>query len=161
MYKKGMVCYNLDVISVILFRRIEMAVINEIITASADGRLSFGDYISDEKRKVSDFELDGNLYNVKTHKLVTRLEKNSILLIETVPGSTVHNLDVYEDITEFSIEGFEDTQITMELEGSTDYKIYVNNNQVGFTTSTKSGKLSFSAELEEKPKKVKIVKYTE
>jgi len=135
-----------------------MAVIDEIIIVS-NGKLSFGDYESDEKRKSSDVELDGNLYNVKTHKLVTRLEKNNGLLLETVPGSTVHNLEVMDDEIEFSIEGYEDSQITMELEGSTDYKIYVNNLQVGLTTSSKSGKVSFSLELGSDAKKVRIVKF--
>lgn len=135
-----------------------MAVIDEIIIVS-NGKLSFGDYESEEKRKVSDFELDGNLYNVKTHKLLTRLEKNNGLLLETVPGSTVHNLEVFDDMIEFSIEGYEDSQITMELEGGTDYKIYVNNLQVGLTTSSKSGKVSFSLELGSELKKVRIVKF--
>ncbi|MCL2565923.1 MAG: endosialidase [Defluviitaleaceae bacterium] len=135
-----------------------MAVIDEIIIIS-NGKLSFGDYESVEKRKVSDFELDGNMYNVKTHKLLTRLEKNNGLLLETVPGSTVHNLEVFDEMIEFSIEGFEDSQITMELEGSTDYKIYVNNLQVGLTTSSKSGKVSFSLELSNDIKKVRIVKF--
>jgi len=135
-----------------------MAVIDEIIIIS-NVKLSFGDYESVEKRKVSDFELDGNMYNVKTHKLLTRLEKNNGLLLETVPGSTVHNLEVFDEMIEFSIEGFEDSQITMELEGSTDYKIYVNNLQVGLTTSSKSGKVSFSLELSNDIKKVRIVKF--
>lgn len=135
-----------------------MAVIDEIIKAS-NGKLSFGDYESDEKRKITDFELDGNLYSVKTHKLLTRLEKNSSLLLETVPGSTVHKLEVNDDATEFSIEGYEDSQITMELEGGADYKIYVNSLQVGLTTSSKSGKISFSLELSKEPKKVRIVKF--
>jgi len=136
-----------------------MAVINEIILAAKGGGLSFGDYLSEEKRKITDFEADGNLYSVKTHRLVTRIEKNSSLLLETVPGSTVHNLLIGEDATEFAIEGFEDSQITMELEGAVDYKIYVNNIQVGLTTSSKSGKISFSIDLDETPKKVKIVKF--
>ncbi|MDR2899862.1 MAG: endosialidase [Clostridiales bacterium] len=136
-----------------------MAVIDEIIIATGDGKLSFGDYLAEEKKKVADFEVDGNIYSVKTHNLVTRLEKNGSLALETVPGSTVHNLTIDEDITEFSIEGFGDTQITMELEGQMDYKIYVDNTQVGFTTTTKSGKLSFSIDLNEKPKKVKIAKH--
>ena len=136
-----------------------MAVISEIILATESGTLSFGDYESEEKRKISDFELDGNLYSVKTHRLVTRIEKNNSLLLETVPGSTVHNLFMAEEATEFSVEGFEDSQITMELESSVDYKIYIDNLQVGLTTSSKSGKISFSIELNEAAKKVKIAKF--
>jgi len=134
-----------------------MAIIDTIILAS-EGKLSFGDYLSSDKRKVTDFELDGNLYNVKTHKLLTRLEKNNGLLLETVPGSTIHGLEVSNDATEFLIEGLENSQITMELEGATDYKIYVDSVQVGLTTSSKSGKISFSLELCDEPKKVEIVK---
>jgi len=134
-----------------------MAVIGEIIIIS-NGKLSFGDYSSNEKQKVSDFELNGNLYNVKTYRLLTRLEKNNGLLMEIVPGGTVHDLEVLEDSAQFWIEGYDNSQITMELEGSTDYKIYVDNVQVGLSTSSKSGKISFSLELGEKVKEVRVVR---
>ncbi len=135
-----------------------MAVINEIIKSVDGESLSFGDYLADGKKKFNDFELGGNLYNVRTHKLVTRLEKNGGLLIETVFGSTVHNLKEKNDCISFDIEGIENTQITMELEGEKEYKIIVDNVNVGSTKSSKSGKINFSVELCENPQCVEIEK---
>jgi len=134
-----------------------MAIIDEIISVS-NGKLSFGNYLSYDKQKVSNFESDGNMYNVGTHRLVTRLEKNNGLLLEAVPGATVHDLEISDNTVEFSIEGFDSTQITMELEGATEYKIDVDNLQAGVTTSSKSGKLCFSLELGKMAKEVRIVK---
>lgn len=135
-----------------------MSVINEIIKSIEGNCLSFGDYVALDKKKVNDFEHEGNLYNVRTHNLVTRLEKNGSLLMETVPGATVHGLSVAEKVVSFSVEGFEDTQITMELEPETEYKIILDGVNVGSTKSSKSGKISFSIELNNNLQNVKIEK---
>ena len=70
-----------------------MAVIEELIRLEDNGSISFGNYLMDEKKKVLDFEVAGNLYKVKTYKDITKLEKNGKMLLETVPGATIHNLD--------------------------------------------------------------------
>ena len=43
-----------------------MAVIEELIRKEDDGSISFGNYLMDEKKKVLDFEVQGDLYKVKT-----------------------------------------------------------------------------------------------
>lgn len=53
-----------------------MAVIEELIRKEDDGSISFGNYLMDEKKKVLDFEVQGDLYKVKTFKEITKLEKN-------------------------------------------------------------------------------------
>ena len=39
-----------------------MAVIEELIRKEDDGSISFGNYLMDEKKKVLDFEVQGDLY---------------------------------------------------------------------------------------------------
>ena len=65
-----------------------MAVIEELIRKEDDGSISFGNYLMDEKKKVLDFEVQGDLYKVKTFKEITKLEKNGKMLLEAVPGAT-------------------------------------------------------------------------
>ncbi|MDD3570816.1 MAG: endosialidase, partial [Lachnospiraceae bacterium] len=69
-----------------------MSVIEKLIRLEDDGTLSFGNHLLDSKKKVMDFEVSGDLYYVKTYNEITKCEKNSKLLLETVPGATIHNL---------------------------------------------------------------------
>ena len=59
-----------------------MAVIEELIRKEDDGSISFGNYLMDEKKKVLDFEVQGDLYKVKTFKEITKLEKNGKILLK-------------------------------------------------------------------------------
>lgn len=136
-----------------------MATVDESIRLESDNTLSFGNYVTKEKQKVKNFEALGDVYNVKTHNEVTRLEKNGKLLIETVPGSTIHNFKASEKEILFSAEGIEDTQVTLELESDENYKIYVDDVNIGNAKTNMSGKLSFSIELSTNPQKVRIEKY--
>ena len=93
-----------------------MAVIQELIRQEENGRISFGNYLMDEKKKVLDFEANGDLYKVKTFREITKLEKNGKMLLEAVPGATIHNFGMDEKGAKFSVESEEDIQITLELE---------------------------------------------
>lgn len=135
-----------------------MAVIDEVIRVESDNSLSFGNYSVSEKQKVNDFEALGDVYKVKTHNEITRLEKNGKLLLETVPGTAVHNLKVSEKGVKFLAEGIDDTQITLELESGVSYKIYVDDVNIGKMKANLSGKISFSAELGTSPKSIRIDK---
>ncbi len=136
-----------------------MAVVEESLRLEADKTLSFGNYIVKEKQKITDFEVDGDIYKIRTHNEVTRLSKNGKLLLETVPGATVHNLKVTEKLTTFSIEGFEDTSVTLELESDTNYSIYVNDVNIDKLKTGLSGKINFSIDLNSEPQTVKIEKH--
>ncbi len=125
-----------------------MTIIDGLIRSEADGSLSFGNYSLPKKSKVSDFEHNGDLYKVKTHKEVTKLEKNGMFVYESVPGTTVTNFKADDDIS-FEVEGFEDAQVTLELEAETEYKITVNDNDIGEMKTNLGGKLMFSLELDE------------
>ncbi len=148
---------KVNLIIIFIRRAIKMAVIDNSILAEND-TLSFGNYTVNEKQKIKDFKLNGDTYNMKTHKEVTKLEKNGKLLIETVPGSAIHNLKVTEKETVFSIEGFEDTQITLELESGENYKILVDDVVIGMVKTNMSGKINFSIGLTNSPQNIKIEK---
>lgn len=45
-----------------------MAVIEELIRQEDNGTISFGNHLMDEKKKVLDFEVSGDLYKIKTFK---------------------------------------------------------------------------------------------
>jgi hypothetical protein len=136
-----------------------MGVIAEIIRHEQSGGISFGNYLAKEKQKVGDFDVNGDIYKVKTHNEITRLEKNSKLLLEAVPGCTIHDFHLSDTLAIFSAEGYEDTGITLELEPEKDYRIVIDGMNVGDSKSNRSGKLSFSVELGATPKEIKVEKF--
>ncbi len=136
-----------------------MAVVKELIRTEADGTLSFGDYTLDKKAKVEDFEHDGDLYKVKTYNEITKLERNGMFVYESVPGTAVNNMKVTDTGVEFEVESVEDSQITLELEEDREYKIFIDDTNVGKMKTNLGGKLSVSVELSEgSSSKVKVVK---
>jgi len=124
-----------------------MQVIEELIRKEEDGTISFGNYTLDTKSKVSDFEHEGDLYKVKTFKEITKLEKNGLFIYESVPGTTVHNFNATEWEVDFSVAGYADSQITLELEGAKEYKIFIDDTNVGKMKTNAGGKLVLSVEL--------------
>ena len=135
-----------------------MAVIEELIRLEDDGSISFGNYLMDEKKKVLDFEVCGNLYKVKTYKDITKLEKNGKMLLEAVPEEKVHNFIMDAKTVAFEAESSDDVQITMELEPEKEYKLTVDDVIVGKINSNIGGKINFSLELSNKSASVKIEK---
>lgn len=124
-----------------------MAVVKELLRTEADGTLSFGNYQLDAKAKVEDYENEGNLYKVKTFKELTKLEKNGMFAYESEPGTSVTHFSETEKGVFFNVEGAEDAQITVGLEDDTEYRVYVDDVNVGKMNTNLGGKLSFSIEL--------------
>lgn len=136
-----------------------MAVIKELIRSEADGTISFGDYTLNEKSKLQDFEHQGDLYKVKTYHEITKLERNGMFVYESVPGTAVNHMNVTESGVQFNVEGAEDAQITVELAEDTEYKIFIDDTNVGKMKTNLSGKLALSVELsKDEQSKVKIIK---
>lgn len=136
-----------------------MAVIKELIRSEADGTISFGDYTLSTKSKLQDFEHDGDLYKVKTFNEITKLERNGMFVYESVPGTAVNNMKVTETGVQFNVEAKEDAQITIELAEDSEYKIFIDDTNVGKMKTNLSGKLALSVELSANTQsKVKIVK---
>lgn len=136
-----------------------MAVIEELIRKEIGGTISFGNYNLDVKSKVSDFEHEGDLYKVKTYKKITKLEKNGMIVYESVPGTAVFNLDTKENKISFDVSGEDNAQITLELEAEKEYELYKNDKILGKMKTNLGGKLVFSIELsEEENAFIKVVK---
>ncbi|BCN29847.1 endosialidase [Anaeromicropila herbilytica] len=136
-----------------------MTVIEGLIRKENDGTISFGNYSLQEKTKISDFEHDGDIYKVKSYKKITKLEKNGMFVYESVPGTTVLSLKSSDKGVSFHVEGEEDAQITLELEAEKEYKIFIDNTNVGKMKTNLGGKLMLSVELgPNEPADIKVVK---
>ncbi|MCR5201519.1 MAG: endosialidase [Lachnospiraceae bacterium] len=136
-----------------------MAVVEELIRKEADGTLSFGNYLLGEKKKLSDFEYEGDLYKVKTFYEITKLEKNGLFVYESVPGTSVNCFKADDTSVSFCVEGKGDSSITLELEPDESYKIFVNDNEVGEMKANLGGKITISAEINEgQATKIKVEK---
>jgi len=132
---------------------------NTIIRTEQDGSISFGDYKLQEKTKVSDYEVSGDLYKVKTFYEITKLEKNGLFVYESVPGTTVEGFKADANSVRFVVSGQENAQITLGLCEESEYELTVDGAVVGKMKTNISGKLSFSADLSEgKTVKVSAVK---
>lgn len=136
-----------------------MAVVAELIRKEEDGTISFGNYELTSKTKKADFEVNGDVYKIKTFNEITKLEKNELFVYESVPGTAVENMKVSGDSLEFKVTGYKDAQITVEMEPETAYRIIIDGQESGVMTTSLGGKLSFSVELDpEKTIAVQIVK---
>lgn len=125
-----------------------MSVISELIRTETDGTISFGDYSLNAKAKLDNFDHGGDLYKVKTFAEITKLERNGMFVYESVPGTAVQGFKATESGVEFTVEGPNDTQITLELEESTEYDISVDGTVTGTMKTNLGGKLSFSVEMD-------------
>ena len=128
------------------------------IQVEAAGGLSFGNYAAKDKIKVNDFEHMGNIYSLRSHNEVTRLEKNSEMLIETVPGATVTNFILDDNSCSFDITGAASVQVTLGLAPESTYHLRVTGEVSEEIATNRSGKLSFGAELSTEAKKVILEK---
>lgn len=126
-----------------------MAVVEELLRSEADGTISFGNYLLENKAKAEDFEHCGDLYKVKTYKAMTKLERNGMFAYSSVPGTSVLNFSETADGVSFQVEGSEDAQITLELEEDTEYEVSIGGNSIGKMKTNLGGKLNISVELEE------------
>lgn len=126
-----------------------MPVIEELIRSEADGSISFGNYKLSKKSKLDNFEHKGDLYKVKTYNEITKLERNSMFVYESVPGTAVTRFVAADWGVEFQVEGEKDVQITVQLEDDTEYTVTVDGIPAGNMTTNLSGKLNVSVELNE------------
>jgi hypothetical protein len=124
-----------------------MAAISELIRTESNGTISFGDYSLPQKAKLDNYEFQGDLYKVKTFREITKLERNGLFVYESVPGTAVQNFSRTEKGVEFTVEGPEDAQITLELEDAAEYEITINGTSAGSMKTNLGGKMSMSVEL--------------
>lgn len=124
-----------------------MAAISELIRTESNGTISFGDYTLDTKAKLDNYDFNGDKYKVKTFKEITKLERNGMFVYESVPGTAVTEFHQTENSVDFSVEGPEDAQITLELEEESEYEISIDGKSAGTMKTNLGGKLSVSVEL--------------
>ncbi|MDO5415936.1 MAG: endosialidase [Lachnospiraceae bacterium] len=133
--------------------------IESLIQTEQDGTISFGNYTLNEKSKLQDFEHQGDLYKVKTFYEITKLERNGMFVYESVPGTAVAHFSETDDGVICQVEGFKASQVTVQLEADTEYKIFEDGLLTGEIQTNMSGKLGVNLDLEdEKPIELKIVK---
>ncbi|MCI8625312.1 MAG: endosialidase [Lachnospiraceae bacterium] len=125
-----------------------MAVVEELIRSEEDGTLSFGNFTLPQKSKVNEFEHGGDIYKVKTYNEITKLEKNGMFVYESVPGTAVFHFEQTETSVSFQVEASEDVQITLGMEEEKEYKVFVDQTQVGKMKTGLGGKLTISVEME-------------
>ena len=135
-----------------------MPVVEELIKVESNGSLSFGNYELDAKAKLDNFDVNGDIYKVKTFYEITKLEKNGGFLYESVPGTAVNGFECDEERTVFFVEGSEGAQITVGLAEDTEYKVKVDGTIIGNMKTNISGKLNLSVEFSARPVKVEIVR---
>ncbi|MCD7724002.1 MAG: endosialidase [Clostridiales bacterium] len=124
-----------------------MAVVEELLRTEESGAISFGNHKLDAKAKVEDYEHGGDLYKVKTFRELTKLEKNGMFAYESEPGTSVTQFTETEKGVAFVVEADEDAQITVGLEEDTEYKVLVDDVNIGKMKTNLGGKLSISIEL--------------
>lgn len=125
-----------------------MAIIKELIKKESNGTISFGNYELDAKKKVSDFEVSGDMYKVKTWNEITKLERNGTFVYESLPGTAVNVFKEIADEVSFFVDGMGQTQITLELEANKEYKVFVNDKDLGVSKTDIGGKLTFDVDLQ-------------
>ncbi len=136
-----------------------MITVQELLRGEADGTISFGDYTLGSKTKKENFEFQGDIYKVKTFREITKLEKNEMFALESVPGSAVEGYRATDCELQFQAYGIGDVQFTLGVEPEHTYEVYLNGTSIGEVATNLSGKLTVSAELEpEKALEVKVVK---
>ena len=136
-----------------------MAVVEELLRSESNGNISFGNHELAAKAKLEDYEHAGDLYKVKTFQAMTKLEKNGLFLYESVPGTSVHDFCENENGLSFSVEGSQDSQITLGAADDSEYEIIVAGESAGTMKTNLSGKLTISVELEGAGQvEVKIIK---
>ncbi|MBQ8730326.1 MAG: endosialidase, partial [Lachnospiraceae bacterium] len=67
---------------------------------------------------------------------------------ESVPGTAVHNLKASAENVEFSVEGYTDSQVTLELEPEMEYGVVIGSQDSGVIKTNLGGKLVLSVELD-------------
>ena len=80
-------------------------------------------------------------------------------MYESVPGTSVFDLDLEEKQITFKVEGTTSSQITLELEPEKEYKVFVDDTNIGKMKTNLGGKLVVSVDLNENEETgVKVVR---
>ena len=82
-----------------------------------------------------------------------------MFVYESVPGTTVSNFTETDEGITCRLEGYKASQVTVQLEENTAYKIYEDGEVTGEITTNISGKLGINIDLEDgRPVELQILK---
>lgn len=121
-----------------------MSNVEELLRKEADGTLSFGNYSLKEKKKVEGFKAGNDILKVKTFNEITRLEKNDMMIYESVPGTAVSEFSESDTGVSFKVSAPTDAEITLGLAEGTEYTVSINGTDTGKMKTNMSGKLTIS-----------------
>ena len=130
------------------------------IQVEENNTLSFGNFLTKDKQKINDFFVENDTYSLRTYDQATKLEKNTELALETVPGTAIHNFyKPNKEAVSFHVQGYASTIITIGLEPNTLYRIKSSKQNLGSMASNSSGKVKFSLDLSNgKPQAISVEK---
>ncbi len=106
-------------------------------------KINFGNYNIKEKLKES-IEFLGDIYYIKTHNALTRLEKNDVLVYESVPGTAVKNFIDSSDYIEFEVSAEGEASIILAVEDGIKFNLYIDNNEYKNDVTLTGGKLNIN-----------------
>lgn len=72
-----------------------------------------------------------------------------MFVYESVPGTAANHFKAGDSSVTFQVEGNQDAQITVQMEDSREYEVYVDGVSIGGMKTNMSGKLVLSVELTE------------
>ena len=88
------------------------------------------------------------MYKVKTWSEITKLERNGTFVYESIPGTAVNVFKETGEEVSFFVDGKGQTQITLELESNKEYKVFVEEKELGVSKTDIGGKLTLDVELQ-------------
>lgn len=113
-----------------------MAAVAELIRTEADGKISFGNHLLQEKSKKEGFEAGGDEYKVKTFKEITKLERNGSLSMNLCPARCVEHFAESENGRQLHGRGHRGRADTLGLEEDTEYDVKINGEDAGRMRTT-------------------------
>ena len=118
-----------------------------------------GQLLECDSRNMSELALHAHRTKSTVTALVAKLERNGMFVYESVPGTAVRNFLETDEGVSCQIEGYKDSQVTVQLEEDTLYKVYEDGLLTAEIQTNLSGKLAVNLELEDgKPLELKLVK---
>lgn len=118
-----------------------------ILKINDDKTFDFGNYENKDKLKeaIIHNELD---YKVKTHSDITRLERDELMIYESVPGTNVRNFSYTSSKIKFNVSGYSHTSIIIGVNQDSVFNLTVDNVDEGEAIFVAKGKLNINLNLE-------------
>lgn len=114
----------------------------DIISININENLDFGCHELDHKSKEI-IEYRGLNVKVKTHSEITRLERDELMIYESVPGTTVTDFSYRPEKISFNVTGMGNTSIIIAVNQNNKYRLMIDDEQYFATNVLSGGKIQF------------------